>query len=259
MKRRIFGFVLGAAMGVGTAYLTRRFLNSQKAQALLPVPASEKPAPVDPKSSSEETATEKGTRQSVRYTVRRTGPRPQSSADGSESEVTGGVKINRATEPPAATETDAAATSPRSETFEAIEVPDVKVEPAHTEVAEASEVEKDVSKEEVQAKAQAAGTEAEDEDSETDETDATPAEADFTPISGIGEVFNRRLHDSGINTFEAFAALSAEEIAEKTGIPQDRIERDKWLEQVKALIEPKKPRKPKKAASSKATSPNESN
>lgn len=248
MKRRIIGFLVGAAMGIGTAYLTRRFLNSQKTQASLPAPAPTKPVTEAPKSG--ETETESSPRQSVKYTVRRTGPRPESTADGSKDEAITEVKASRSTEPPAATETDEAATSPRSETFEPIEVPQAEFEPAHTQVADEAPKAEESTVEEVQPKAKT-------EDAETASSEAKDEEDNLEVILGIGEVFNRRLLESGITTFEALAALSPAEIAEKTGIPQDRIERDDWLSQAKELAEAAKSKKTRKSTAGKAANSDE--
>jgi predicted flap endonuclease-1-like 5' DNA nuclease len=55
-------------------------------------------------------------------------------------------------------------------------------------------------------------------------------------VSDIGPVFNQKLHEAGINSFRDFVILTPAEVAAKTGIPVERIERGKWLEQVQKLI-----------------------
>jgi predicted flap endonuclease-1-like 5' DNA nuclease len=220
MKRRILGFLLGAILGFIAAYLTRRILKDQQPEPALPLPESlskaEKSNQVAPAKKSESSA-------NGQYSI-------NAAADGSQAEVTPGEKITRSTEPPAATETDSAATSSRAETFEPIEVPLAKVDTAEPETAKKSgEVEETLTPEPTEA----------GEDSETD----------FTVIVGVGEVFNRKLHDGGINTFEGLIMLTPEEIADRTGIPQDRIERDNWVGQVKDLLKQGTPPKTRKAVS----------
>lgn len=84
----------------------------------------------------------------------------------------------------------------------------------------------------------------------TDSTESAPVELptvqitppdteqvdDFTPLNDIGPAFNQKLHAAGIKTFAALVALSPEEIAEKTGIPAERVERKKWREQAQAKL-----------------------
>jgi predicted flap endonuclease-1-like 5' DNA nuclease len=63
---------------------------------------------------------------------------------------------------------------------------------------------------------------------------------DFTSLKDIGPAFNQKLHEAGIKTFEALATLSVEEIADKIGIPVERIERNQWREQAAEQAKEKK-------------------
>ena len=64
---------------------------------------------------------------------------------------------------------------------------------------------------------------------------------DFTPLNDIGPAFNQKLHAAGIKTIAALAALSPQEIEEKTGIPAERVERKKWREQAQAKLKGTEP------------------
>jgi Ni,Fe-hydrogenase III small subunit/predicted flap endonuclease-1-like 5' DNA nuclease len=59
---------------------------------------------------------------------------------------------------------------------------------------------------------------------------------DFEIILDIGPVFNRKLHDAGINTFEELARLTPAQIEAKTGINAERVESGKWLEQTRQIL-----------------------
>lgn len=202
--KRVLGFFLGAGLGVVAAFILRRLWSDQ---ATLPAPVSP-PAPTPEKPSRTETSSQ-GTN-SIR------------ASSNTHPEVSGNGRVTRSTEPPAATETDAVAASPRSETFE----------PALPQ-SEVISQESEVKTEEPQAAVV-------NETAAFQETGQEEAKADFTPIRGIGEIFNAKLHEAGITSFEELAALTPQEIAEKTGIPEDRIERDQWHEQLKELTDNKK-------------------
>ena len=58
---------------------------------------------------------------------------------------------------------------------------------------------------------------------------------DCTVIQDIGIAYNRKLKEAGIKTFEAFAALSAQEIVTITGTTLKRVEENRWLEQAAEL------------------------
>ena len=52
--------------------------------------------------------------------------------------------------------------------------------------------------------------------------DGTPPD-DFEQVGGIGEVFERRLYEAGICTFDALAATSPERLAELCPSPALRL------------------------------------
>lgn len=61
---------------------------------------------------------------------------------------------------------------------------------------------------------------------------------DLKQIRGIGPALERRLHRHGIRRFEQIANLSAEELedmATKLAIAPNLVQRDKWVEQARAL------------------------
>ncbi|BAM00401.1 MULTISPECIES: polymer-forming cytoskeletal protein [Caldilinea] len=62
---------------------------------------------------------------------------------------------------------------------------------------------------------------------------------DFTQINGIGPVFDRRLKEAGIFTFEALAQRSAEEIAKIIQWPVARVVRTQIIEQARELAQRK--------------------
>jgi predicted flap endonuclease-1-like 5' DNA nuclease len=59
---------------------------------------------------------------------------------------------------------------------------------------------------------------------------------DFTTILDIGPVFNRKLLEAGIKSFKDLASLTPAQIEEKTGIPAERVESGRWLEQVREIL-----------------------
>jgi len=217
MKRRVFGFLLGGALGLGGAYLLRR-LRSKSSQV---VTEEAIPLPTKPL----ETAETEPARSKVKFNVRSTGPRPQNTADMETKEISNGLRVTRNTEPAAATETDTVATSPRSEMFDAA-FPLPQAEQTDTPVAEeSSEFTQDV------AGRTHDTDDKNEEDSNLAATSTTIDEEDLLAIVGIGQVYKGRLQEQGINNFAELLALSPAEIAQKTGIPQERIEREKWHEQ----------------------------
>jgi predicted flap endonuclease-1-like 5' DNA nuclease len=63
---------------------------------------------------------------------------------------------------------------------------------------------------------------------------------DLKQIRGIGPALERRLHRHGIRSFEQIAELSAEELedmAKRLAIAPNLVQRDKWVEQARALAE----------------------
>ena len=62
---------------------------------------------------------------------------------------------------------------------------------------------------------------------------------EFTQISGIGQVVNRRLHDAGVTTYAQLAALTVSEIAtllsDVATVTPGRISHEAWTNQAAAL------------------------
>ena len=61
---------------------------------------------------------------------------------------------------------------------------------------------------------------------------------DLTKIKGIGRVLNDKLHKLGVTTFRQIADFTEDDIArvdEVLDFP-GRIEREKWVEQAKAIV-----------------------
>ncbi len=214
--RRILGFLVGAGLVVTLIYWLRRTLGGTPTPTSVSSPSGSTPVKA-PEAASTRNAEGKIT---TRYTVRNSGPRPQAvitdSGDSStteEAQSMNGDAISmvgepqgRHAEPDAATETDAEAASPRSELTEVPLLQDLPVE----------------------------NIQIEDSKSETVEQEET---SDFLPIADIGPIFNKRLLEAGIKTYATLAALSAQEIETKTGIPASRIERGRWREQAARLAE----------------------
>ena len=61
---------------------------------------------------------------------------------------------------------------------------------------------------------------------------------DFQRITGIGEKYERRLHEAGILTYQDLGALSPEEIAAVVGISAERIGRQDWAGQARQRAGP---------------------
>ncbi|MHA1548997.1 MAG: hypothetical protein ACTSYE_08690 [Alphaproteobacteria bacterium] len=61
---------------------------------------------------------------------------------------------------------------------------------------------------------------------------------DLTKIKGIGVVLQGKLHDLGVLTFQQIADLTPEDIEHINGVLDfpGRIEREKWVEQAKAIV-----------------------
>lgn len=60
---------------------------------------------------------------------------------------------------------------------------------------------------------------------------------DFVDILDIGPVFNQRLLDAGVKTFEQLASMSPEKIAEICNIQPERVIRNHWREQAAQFAE----------------------
>lgn len=57
---------------------------------------------------------------------------------------------------------------------------------------------------------------------------------DFTQLQGIGPVYRKRLHDSGVHTFGQLADLAVDELAELVGAPASRVRTEDWIGQAAA-------------------------
>ncbi|MGV8945923.1 MAG: 50S ribosomal protein L21 [Lutibacter sp.] len=73
---------------------------------------------------------------------------------------------------------------------------------------------------------------------------ATKAEADdLKEINGIGPVFEEKLNEVGVYTYEQISKLKADdrkELSAIDGITRDKIEAEEWVKQAKALLKNKK-------------------
>jgi predicted flap endonuclease-1-like 5' DNA nuclease len=188
--KRILGFLVGAGLGVFIAYLLRRFLSRSTATpAPVEIPAPKNSTVIDPSQSNEKVTT--------KFTVRRTGPRPQATATD------------------AATSTASADGHPTSvDSKKEVEQTLQEAIPAATVVEETASV-------------------VEETLVESSTTDST--QDDFTILDDIGPIFNTKLHNAGVHTFAELAALSSEDIAEKVGTNAARVERFQWREQAALL------------------------
>ena len=81
---------------------------------------------------------------------------------------------------------------------------------------------------------------------------------DLSLISGIGPVYDKKLHELGFTTFAQIAALDAAGVADLEGKLQigEKIEHEQWVAQAKELMGGKAPRakvdQAKKAGGEKA-------
>lgn len=66
------------------------------------------------------------------------------------------------------------------------------------------------------------------------EDSESTAYEDFTRIKGIGPVYQARLNDAGVYTFDQLAALTVEALSELAGAPASRVHRDDWIGQAAA-------------------------
>lgn len=212
MKRNsIFGFLAGAVLGAGGLYGLKKVLSTfdkdaapvaATAPSVKPAPAAT-PSPAKPEAAAAPSIIKEA---------------PAASTDDQASLA--GEPEGRHTEPVAATETDNEATSPRSETAE----PAVPAEPEVVEAADSSPVN------------ETSDNGATDNGAKKSNRSSRARTDDFTVIVDIGPVFNQKLHDAGIKSFKALAKLTPAEIADKTGIPAERIEHGRWIEQVQELL-----------------------
>jgi predicted flap endonuclease-1-like 5' DNA nuclease len=189
--KRILGFLIGVSLGIILFYLLKRVLAKPGVPAAVPVAPIAKPAEPPP------TINEAPEKVSAKFTVRRTGPRPQ-------------ARIEDVVETPEVVTPAAANSEAKTESISQTKA-EAKTEPAEVSetVAEpATPVTKEAKK-------------------------ATPD--DLRIIYDIGEVVNGKLLAAGITTFEQLAATPVEKLAEISGFPTKRIERNAWVEQAKRL------------------------
>ena len=59
---------------------------------------------------------------------------------------------------------------------------------------------------------------------------------DLTSITGIGPAFAKRLQEAGITTYQALAALTAEQIKEITRVADWQADPDEWIVAAKAMV-----------------------
>jgi predicted flap endonuclease-1-like 5' DNA nuclease len=171
-------------------------------------PVEETPAPISPETLTEEVEV---------VTVVETAPETPVSLVGEP--------VARHEEPVAAAESAPDAVTPRSESAEPAVPEKVVVRPAKTASPK--------SKEAGAAKA----TSAAEKNGKGGKKTAKPSHTDdFTTILDIGPVFNQKLHEAGIKSFKDLARLTPAQIEEKTGIPAERIESGRWLEQVQQIL-----------------------
>ncbi len=72
-----------------------------------------------------------------------------------------------------------------------------------------------------------------------------PDRDDLTQINGVGPSARDLLHELGINTFDDLAAIDDDMIAtimERTPVYPERIQRDDWVAQARALAEERRNR-----------------
>ncbi len=254
--KRVVGFLIGAVASAGVVYGLRRLLNDQYAPAPPTPPTRQPEAPASPSASG-------SSKPNVR--IHRSGERPSErppasyqpggSADSSSGPIeTSPNTVEEVIEPTETTPT------PTIEPVEEIpelteETIDESSEETSEEASPAPEIEP-ASLPEVVAPEGAESVisamtapETAPEIQEIPEVETAPEisqssnevntdgnkEDDFNIILDIGAVFNKKLHQAGIHTFSELGKLSAQEISEKTGIPVERIERNKWREQATNL------------------------
>lgn len=189
--KRILGFLVGAGLGIFIAYLLQRFLarNSASPQPIdIPAPQNSVTAP--PPSYE---------RITTKFTVRRTGPRPQAPLSEADTSTASADGHPNAADSKKEVEQTIQAVIPEESAVEEV-VPVIVETPA------------------------------------IDNSSSTPStQDDFTILDDIGPIFNTKLHIAGVNTFAELAALSNEEIAEKVGTNAARVERFRWREQAARL------------------------
>lgn len=230
--KRIFGWVLGAVLGIGIVYALRRWAGSNS-PAELPsttpnVPTTSNvltsntikkpnvPTPITSAPTKSETSqasvkaepTAKPQAKSRQTIVHRLEP----VAVGTTKTVikSGSADIEASQEIAEASDNANSA---------AIEVAPAALPTLINETA-ATKLEQDVKADEVAV-----------EPTVDNETDGD----NLVIIKGVGHVTAQKLQAAGITTFAQLGALSAEELEEKTGIAASRVQRDKIIEQAQYL------------------------
>ncbi len=135
-----------------------------------------------------------------------------------------GEPVDRHQEPVAAVESDPEAVTPRSESAENAIPDNIVVKPANTSSPTRPKDSDKAASSEINAVKNPATT------------SRSPQGDDFRVIMDIGPVFNQKLRDAGIKSFSDLVKLTPAQIEEKTGIPAERIERGRWLEQVREIM-----------------------
>lgn len=240
--KSIFGFLTGAAIGAGGLFGLRKILTSlegPQAEAVSsPAPVSvspvtvptslgsESPAPVSKiktKEAPEVSSVEENSTLSSLESALEELEETKKELEGLGSLV--GEPPARHEEPVAAIESVPEAVTPRSESAEPAVPEEVEVKPAKVSSSKSKEG----------PTAKATPTVERDGKGGKKASKASPTD-DFTAILDIGPVFNQKLHDAGIKTFRDLAKLTPAQIEEKTGIPADRIEYGRWIEQVQEIL-----------------------
>lgn len=230
--KRVFGFLAGAAIGAGGFFGLRKVLRMMEpAEVAAPSAPSAPASPSRPSAPAVEASVSKAQIEpgsfSAETASKQVGAdllKAQEAMSKLEEMVSMlGEPAARHQEPVAAAESAPEATTPRSETAEKAVPENVEVKPADTTPA--------------RPKKAADATTAEPKRSRKS---AKPAAAskpdDFTVILDVGPVFNKKLLDAGITTFKQLAALTPQQIEERTGISAERIEYGKWLQQVNKIL-----------------------
>lgn len=228
--KSIFGFLTGAAVGAGSLFGLRKVLQMMGGpEVAAPASPVSRPAPVvssvEVTNPKVEIAPETSSTESATTRVSADLEKAQDALGKLEALMSMvGEPPARHQEPIAAVESAPEAITPRSENAEEAVPEKVEVIAATTTPTESKPA----------AKAAGAENNGAKKPSRTVRTSRTD---DFTIILDIGPVFNQKLHDAGIKSFRDLVKLTPAQIEEKTGIPAERIEHGKWLEQVQKIVE----------------------
>lgn len=225
--KSVFGFLTGAVIGAGGLLGLRKALNAlDKTESPAPTSATSLSSPTSHAVESslskfEEASTSSGVKDEATSTTSAPEVSQDSAEKSDEPASLVGEPIARHSEPVAATQTDPEATTPRSETSE----PAVPEEPEVKSAATAAPVENK------------ATTDARNSSPKKSKKNSAKSRTDdFTVILDIGPVFNQKLHEAGIKSYKALAKLTPAQIADRTGIPAERIENGRWIEKVQKLL-----------------------